>query len=791
MKSEAELKIWKEIHPAIVDKLLGWSVDEDLEEDDGSDYHLFKRDDSPAILKMRPKIQRTINKILEKTLFDAFSEGFSGTNKILEAKISKPYPQLNDYILNLKTEVEKKIALLLISDANVNALSKSHQELRKEYYLRLLNDTDSMKYWSGNYNANFEEPEVQAEIAPQANVEEESQQQSQPLEEPEGLEIKVEEKELIAEEEKFDGLIDKNQIKITMEPDFDAQFFIRDEKRKGITDTLKKKIFENVVEFYVTGYENRTKVRQALHVATHNFLESFIVGYFLESKPKESTTLFSNIAINPLNEIRLVEVILIIQAIDPANEEALKAFNEYFGTKLDRQQFEEKLKLFNGRFFDIFDGFLTRSIKGRNAFEVENYDEIVAEAERLVGVLPLKQKMQPFLPQKLSQSALNYISSTILDSSLSDKDTITVAVKVLKGSRLGNLTPSVAYPKEISLKIHETTDLIKYLDRNSSIRRNLCATLSNYLENYEVFFDFLDSMPEPLIESSNLELNHVLAELKKILNSANPEIKDIEELLTNKVLGSKMLSKIEVVLFLVSKECENILQNIKEHKESLPNEEEDDLAGLILILSELLENKNLKHLYATLIHIFELLENSRKEKQALASFTPHLEMPLDIILNINRIFHLHASIIDHVERAKLLRQDGNQSLPTLSSDSSLGKLRRIVSKAHDEEDSLILPGLERSMTQIKESQTIKYDELMVRLIHKAKSLVQQIKTSTLPENSRKMEINLHLEADLFTQFPWVLTFEKKKKILDSFLEKEKGPNFDDRQYYDQGIFIRN
>lgn len=113
--------------------------------------------------------------------------------------------------------------------------------------------------------------------------------------------------------------------------------------------------------------------------------------------------------------------------------------------------------------------------------------------------------------------------------------------------------------------------------------------------------------------------------------------------------------------------------------------------------------------------------------------------------------------------------------PRVEEMLQMPKLARVVSKGEDHIpnlEELTIPGLERSMSAIRESGSVKYDELLIRLTTKAKNLIQLIKLCKLP-NQNLLEIAVKRQYERFVQFPWLLHFDKKMEIFNMLLTKEK------------------
>ena len=767
----------KVIDKLVVERLINdKKIHEDEEQaDEFASYRLFSDKAANHVSRLRAKIEIDLEMIIEKKLLHDYLQNALLKHKFEEFAVNEVDNELNQYIFNLKTDLEKTIALLSVNQQYVGMLSRTHREMRKDCLLRLHSESEEGEKWSRKFDPDEladESSEVKANEADEDVTTNEENQE-------ENLEV-----DIVGHEE-FAGFIKKEAFDHYQSKGFDDKFFVYSDSAL-VLPSEKKETYQTLSNFFIENRGNWPTMHKYLNYASHEYIERLVAALFIQSPLEKHVlnqfiTLFTNLSTNPLNEIRFMDMIVTLASLDAEDANTLNTFNQYFGTVLTKDEFASKKHSFLGEVINIIEEYLSLTIEGKNAVEHSHFDELLASTEKIGEIMPFKLKIKIVASVVTPKVVYSAIARKIIDSDSDNKQLFEKAVKAIIKVELTHLSPYHKDPVEASHAVQAALECMVSVDKMSKLRMNLLSSIANCLENDHVLFSFLNLLQQTYhmnLECAHQELVNIVATLKLELKGEadNDQVKEI----LKQISQNKDLVKIQLVLQLLAKQSENVIQSLKEAKDRFTTHQESLCANLKKLIANLLEEKGLKNIYMYAIQIFELLEDIKKATSPSDWDLSQLESALDLIVDMYRIFKAHGSLAEIEERIGFvgvskeeIKQDGKETTNTSSQMFS-----RVSTKTNDlmpQEEELLLsiPELQRSMTAIRESGEVKYDELLSRLTVKAKSLVQEVKLSKLPSAKYVLEIAVKREYERFTQFPWLLKFDKKMEIFDMLLSKEK------------------
>lgn len=781
------------------------SDDDDHDEGDDNDkyapYRLFTSKEAKNIPTLRNTIEARINSIIEKKLVESFLTNVRTKGKLQESQFNQVDPELNQYIFSLETELEKSIALLSLNDMYAGMLNTVYREFREDCLFRLRSNFIEGKRWSSTFNTADGIPNDSNKSG--QNEEEESEEKEeceegeegpdeQPAEDEESQEVT--EKVVKGEKDWFEGYIDKGSYEFYVGSGFDQGVYPNDN-----SDKIKKKeqLFKSLADFYVYNRRQADVARHNLYRASNRFLEHWIVGYILD--PPQSESLqdyfvyhFIDLATNPLNEVRIFDIILTLYSIDSEDQASLKEFNTYFNTKLTVDEFKSTLATFSENLMKVLGKYLNSSVDKRNALELENFDEVVAATEKIVGVLPFKNKVKIFTSVKTPKNAWVEICRKILESGITEKSIIEKAGGIVCKFEAKNLTPYDRSPQQTVASIQNTIDSIIGLPQHSRVKKDLHKKILFCLENNEVFFHFLDFIQREYslkIESANAVLNEWVLQLKQV-SKGELDKSEVKYILEN-INKDREIQKNQLFIQLIAKQSENIIGGFRQSGDKFSSEQRTFCASVKAMLAGLLDNKGFKNMYLYSIQIFELIEEIKKSSDEEIEELSHLESLLDLIIDIYRVYRAHGALQEINERMAFMTfmvgllgkqlegiqiqtESGSQAEEgKANSGSKFGRFSAIDEDSKSNQEKSSFPGLDRSMTSIRESGVVKYDEMLMRLSQKARTLLQEIKLSNLPSVYSALEIAVKREEERFIQFPWLLSIDKKFEFFKAYWQREE------------------
>ena len=753
----------RQLDKLVVQKLLSEQKPE--QEDDSDEYapfRLFSGQEAEDISKLRNKIEAKIHSII---------------GKIQETKFIEVDPELNKYIFNLDTELEQTVALLSLDDMYAGMLNPVYREFREDCLLRLRARSDEGAKWRQIYREDDADSNDSNEGTGQQNESEEipADQPAENEESKETTEIEVIDTE---DQYGFYGYIYEGDYQFYVGRGFDAAFF----PWRSIlfdSDYEKQQVFKTYINFYLEHQGKAGVARHNLYRASNRFLEHWVISYIL-NPPKDQpakecfVALFTNLAANPLNEIRILDIILTLYSMDPSSQALLKEFNSYFNANLTKDEFKSKITIFSEDLMNILEEYIQNSVNKKNALELENFDEVVAATEKIVGVLPFKNKVKIYASVDAPKNAWAGICKKILELGVTNSSLLKKAINIIAKFELRDLNPYDRTPQQTSASIQSATNCIIGLPKHSRMKKNLFNKIIFCLENKEVFFNFLNILQREYatsIESANVMLSEWVSQLKRISQS---ELDKSElETLLKAIHEDKDIQKNQLFIQLIAKQSENIAGSLKQAGDKFSDEQRTLCSNVKTVLGGLLDSKEFKNMYLYSIQIFELIEEIKRGSAEAIGNLSHLETLLDLITDMYRVYRVHRIFQEICERMMgiLGKQLGDIQIPAQSNDH--------IEEEEKKPSESTFGGvqtkgeIEGSITSIRESGDVKYDEMLMRLSQKARTLLQGIKLSPLPYSVYVLEIVVKREEERFTHFPWLLSFNKKLEIFKTLWDKER------------------
>ena len=740
-----------------------------IDEEEADLFDLFQRNQlteqkllTPSrhdnIPDLKIEIRKSISQIIEKKALINIKETLQSKSKLPVLHFYKPDVDLNLYINNLKTNLEKVLALKTVGDRYVGMLSKSYQEIRKK--ARGL-------FTEPNVNVYFTHPqEVRSvnifdnisvcPVTVQSNaIKKDAGGQKEVAE----LDHRREEDELIiSKKSDFDGFPN-------VSPKTEKRYIYLDQRIKGKSQrTITKYMW-----YFHENASNIDKMRSHLHVVPQEFLEKWICSLFIQNNlhiyddPAFFFSIFFCIAGNPLNEIRILDIILKLISMDASNEKTLTAFNEVLGTNLNTQEYEKSRGSFLRWAGQIFEKYYKLTIAKRNGLEIEHYGDVAEKIYAVLGVQPFKSKLPNYLISTKTGRD-NYLERylRILSKSGHLGQEMDDFVRFcLDLTYINFASDYFAGNQQMWVKIFELIKLMACIDPRSSVAKKLLWSIGDCLQNEQIFLNFIalvqQQEEDPIFQKIISKLSPVLQKLhslaktlpaydKQLFEQSMPEIRDIlslrQALIIVKLLFDRMTKMSEEMQYL--KEKNLIDDNIATYTK------------IQHIFSSILENNNLKRLFSLLANILTV---SEKIRSADTKITSTLKDSLSDVLELTL----------SVYRGVRLQKDIDEKLDQIEFNSSMAPLvqkplNRVASKCEEDEPLREKStGIGSNFGEIETDEEIKYEELFTKLSIKAKTLMQEI----IPES---YETETSSKGSFFAQFPWLLSFAKKRAALYRQLE---------------------
>lgn len=584
------------------------------EADEYTPYKLFTDKAADHISRLRAKLENKIEAIIEKKLLEVYVQIASQKNRLEEYAANEVNQELNQYLFNLKSDLEKSIALLSVNQQYVGMLSKTHQDMRKDCLLRLRCRSEDSERWGKKYNAEQPDESDQIKVGYPDEEEDAAVPQEEKKEQEENNEI-----DLVGDETQFPGFTNKDVYLGLKSKKIDEKFYNYAESTL-VLDSKKRETYQNLTNFYINHHENATAMRKNLNFASNEYIERIIFALLVNSPLdkfifQQFVAIFTSLSANPLNEIRIIDMMTSLTSIDPEDEATLKAFNEYFGSQYAKAELSKKLNSFFDAIVMLFEEYLLLTVEGKNVIENNNFDTLVAATEAICGVTPFKLRIKIYASIVTPKNVYSYIARKMIESKDVNKRLVEKAVKAILKVELVNLNPYHKDPVEASQAVQAAIECLITMDKSSKLRVSLQNTIANCLENDQIFFNCLGLLYQNYrsdIESANQELINFIASLKLTLSGAESD--GAKKVIEN-ISKNRDLAKLQAVLELFAKQSENIVQSVKDVKDHFTQHQESLCSNLKTLTTNLLEDNGCKYMYSYSIQIFELLEAIKKLSQ--------------------------------------------------------------------------------------------------------------------------------------------------------------------------------
>ena len=788
-------------------------------------------EDSKRVKKARDRIQNTLNRLFEDAELESYSKCLA-TQDSLPVQLELPVlPKVNEYLESLTKELEKAICLIMIPEDRVSALQSKYREQRMAY-LNLIEhniDVEAKTIICGltgvvntmlDSESNSDQPSSEDDSCnnPSQGQDFDNSGSSKPVDEDvvnsdaEEEDNESEEEQKRSEEEDSDDmslLIDKNdkenngnvleinaEDKVVVKPlaDYDSRTSTKDFIGSILPVQISSDIartnsdyFDSFVRNFASTCKNINSLRSGLHTASSQFIEAVVGALsFPNTRPPNSIKLsdassasfgfahlFHALSLNPLNELRLLDTILTMYSFSSYNSEALDIWNEHFSSKftsIEMQEAREKiLEFITGLLRDSY------SISEVNGATIPQYDERVAQVEKLLGVSPLKQKLMTCC-SVLKLSPSNFHGELIERLRIS-------RIPANKSWKLAEtfvtvLRPHKALKPEMddAIKVQSVEAIIVLLPRlqpKSRLEKELKSIAEEFFKNDEGFFNYW-AMTLPFASESLEQLNQKVIRYKEYLKCESPDWKGTKNESSNSYPSLQAaiedinqdveLKKFDFLLGLLVEKWSSFAKTLRQGNNN--NEKAIDTARRLQNMIEvMLEHKAPTDLYYYLAQSLELGNKIFESGGWLRKNPKSIEPSFDLLLNIWRVSKIEEALKANLVIVTSPKKESEEPKPKPS-------FRRIATKeggfAEEKKEG---PGFKKSISQLRRSDMkINFNELLARLSQTAGVILQTIKTHSDLNKTYELcdldEIPLkRIKLDLYREIPWLLTFKAKCNLL--------------------------
>lgn len=487
--------------------------------------------------KMRTDIKKELARIIEKKTLSQITETLQTTAKLQALHIYKPDVELNLYINTLKTNVEKVLALKMIGDQYVGMLSKSNQDLRKKVkHLftnhewiaalhrdanNLFDDNDDERPRGGLIGLLSSTRNHNLVSTTEKSYFYDILSSTSSLETVATIENILKDKWIVTGQSQFNGF----------PKHFSYMFSNREQRMNKIDLTLEFTPITHLDQYtrlFEQCKSNLNEMRSRLHVVSQDLLEKLIFNFFInhsEYKPASLWIIITILAGNPLNEFRILDILLTLASFDLSNAQTIEAINHHFGTKLEAEELEKRRETFLVFIAKVLEEYHKQTVPKKNGLELANYEEFVEKAYNQLGIQPFKSKL-PLEALSTKSGDENYLESFL---------------KIL--ARMGLLGPkmdsfvrfclnlmaknfALEYTVEnqnIEVRIFELVKLLS-CDSCSGAGKRMLASIEDALQNPQIFLKFIELVQfeaEPIFQKITSKLSPVLQKIHALTTSQN------------------------------------------------------------------------------------------------------------------------------------------------------------------------------------------------------------------------------------------------------------------------------
>ena len=745
----------------------------------------FVADHQHKLPKMRTDIKKELARIIEKKTLSQFTETLQTTAKLQALHIYKPDVELNLYINTLKTNVEKVLALKMIGDQYVGMLSKSNQDLRKKVkHLftnhewiaalhrdanNLFDDNDDERPRGGLIGLLSSTRNLNLVSTTEKSYFYDILSSTSSLEKVATIKNILKDKWIVTGQSQFNGF----------PKHFSYMFSNREQRMNKIDLTLEFTPITHLDQYtrlFEQCKSNLNEMRSRLHVVSQDLLEKLIFNFFInhsEYKPASLWIIITILAGNPLNEFRILDILLTLASFDLSNAQAIEAINHHFGTKLEAEELEKRRETFLVFIAKVLEEYHKQTVPKKNGLELANYEEFVEKAYKRLGIQPFKSKLPP---EALStkNGGENYLESFL---------------KILE--RMGLLGPkmdsfvrfclnlmaknfALDYTVEnqnIEVRIFELVKLLS-CDSRSGAGKRMLASIEDALQNPQIFLKFIELVQfeaEPIFQKITSKLSPVLQKIHALTKTLPAYDNTVLEQSLKEIANNAYLCQAHLIVKLLFIQLSNIAEELQSLKDT--NSLDDNVASYTKmqdLISRMLDDNSLKGTFYVLSSIMMQFEKIRHSDSSISSrVKASLSHGLELTLNVYRMVRIQKEMSEKIDQ--IVDKAGtslNVPKPFMRVASKCEyepqkSYHRVSSKSEDDPSRMRSAGLEQ---EIDISENVKYEELFMKLCTKAKQLLQEI----IPV---EYENDITSKNSFFVQFPWLLSFNKKREMLYKKLDE--------------------
>lgn len=698
-----------------------------------------------SIPVLRAEIKKEIAKIIEKKTLSHFTATLQTRSKLQTEHFYKPDVDLNLYINNLKTSLEKVLALQAVKEKYVGMLSKSYQEIWKK-----AQHLFTQSRYSGVVQHESTFPSRQSLFTGLERIDDAS--------------LYFDEKREYQEKYGFSSrpaiISKKGQVGpgfygfLNPFPQKSQQNIYIDESINAASPDMVNRY----VCFFQDNHLNLDNMRSRLHVASQKFLENLVCNLFInpelhsEIDPTNFLSTFVYLAGNPLNELRILDILLTFAAFDSSNTKARDVFNEYFSTKLEAKDFEksrESFLIFVGR---ILERYLKLTVTKRNGAEIDHFEELVEKAYSELGVQHFKSRLPCQSDKRVGKD--NYLESyleVILRSGHLNQKMEGFARLYLNLTYKKLSSDYFAGHQRMGGKILDLVKLMACIDLNSGVAQKLRGIIADCLQDNQIFINFLKLVQQeadPLF----LQITSLISVVQKLhsLTKTLPVYdKKLFEESIKEINDNMSLRQNQLIVKLIFDQLFNVLEEMRYLKEkNLIDENAVAFTKIQDLVAGVLDSNNLKKLFYLLTHMIILLEKMRQADPNIVLQAKH---------SLHHVFELTLNVCRTVRMQKDMSEEIDQIEFKASTSLLMQKpFQRVTSRIEEEPQRIRSAGLDQNFSDLERAEDIKYDELFMKLSTKAKQLLQVVISEEYEVGSKN---------SLYVQFPWLMSFERKRDEL--------------------------
>lgn len=300
-------------------------------------------------------------------------------------------------------------------------------------------------------------------------------------------------------------------------------------------------------------------------------------------------------------------------------------------------------------------------------------------------------------------------------------------------------------------KILDLVKLMACIDLNSGVAQKLRGIIADCLQDNQIFINFLKLVQQeadPLF----LQITSLISVVQKLhsLTKTLPVYdKKLFEESIKEINDNMSLRQNQLIVKLIFDQLFNVLEEMRYLKEkNLIDENAVAFTKIQDLVAGVLDSNNLKKLFYLLTHMIILLEKMRQADPNIVLQAKH---------SLHHVFELTLNVCRTVRMQKDMSEEIDQIEFTASTSLLMQKpFQRVTSRIEEEPQRIRSAGLDQNFSDLERAEDIKYDELFMKLSTKAKQLLQVVISEEYEVGSKN---------SLYVQFPWLMSFERKRDEL--------------------------